>query len=175
MPAKAHLCCKNGSKHRSRPGKAQAVLHGASKQGPPAAPAVIRAHEYTRNQVIHPLLIVPLQPGAKLRDTQQADAVPVCVSWPAAARTTVFVGEAEPTNVLVACISAGSEGTKVIPAPMPTPARATHTSQYIWDPSTDCAAHTHELLKLLVHQHTQRSYAAHKEGRMKTSRGSSSF
>ncbi len=42
------------------------------------------------------------------------------------------------TRVLVACSSAGSEGTNVIPAPMPTPASATQTSQYIWGPSSCC-------------------------------------
>ena len=44
-----------------------------------------------------------------------------------------------PTRVLVACSSAGKEGTKVIPAPMPTPAKATQTSQYIWEPRSGCA------------------------------------
>ena len=65
-PTKAHLCCKDGGKHCSRPGKAQAVLHGPPNEGPPAAPAVIGAHEHTGDQVIHPLLIIPLQPGTQL-------------------------------------------------------------------------------------------------------------
>ena len=63
---KAHLCGKDGSKHCSRPGEAQAVLHGPPNEGPPAAPAVVRAHEYTGDQVIHPLLIIPLQPCTEL-------------------------------------------------------------------------------------------------------------
>ena len=60
--------------------------------------------------------------------------------------TPAALMEDGPTRVLHACSNAGSEGTKVIPAPMPTPASATHTSQYIWDPSSGYGVNIHVTL-----------------------------
>ena len=55
------LRCKDCSKHCSRPREAQGMLEAPPKQGSPATTAVVGSHKNARDQVIHPILVIPLQ------------------------------------------------------------------------------------------------------------------